>query len=61
MKIIVNGKLEKQIVKRFKCSVCGCIFEANENEFNYPASPYGSIYTCKCPYCFNEGAVIECH
>ena len=60
MKIIVNGNLKskKHTVRRFECPDCGCIFEANENEFNYPASPYGSIYTSKCPCCFYEGAVV---
>ena len=55
MKIIKEGSMPNN-TKRFKCEVCGCIFEANEKE--YCASSYMEVmvgvlpnYKCACPTC----------
>ena len=61
MEIITYGNLEKQTVKRFQCTYCGCIFEADKNEYNCISIPLnGNVYSCNCPCCLKEGAVLEC-
>lgn len=65
MKIIKQGSMVETMLKTvtFECDNCGCIFEANKQE--YTVKPYrwwdffgGDTYTCKCPYC-NENVRVE--
>lgn len=57
MKIIKEGSMPNT-TKRFKCSICGCIFEANKGEYrasswwevNLSISPLPA-YKCACPTC----------
>ena len=57
MKIIKQGmsKAEiekiKNIVKRFKCGTCGCIFEADKTEYESEEEYRYTTYYCKCPNC----------
>lgn len=53
MKIITHGRPETVLnpIKRFKCSYCGCVFEADEKEYKV-GQQYNNIYRqCKCPDC----------
>jgi len=53
MKIIQNGnpKLVFSATKRFHCGSCGCLFEAEKDEY-ITGSQYNDIfYQCKCPGC----------
>lgn len=53
MKIIQNGnpKLVFSATKRFRCGSCGCLFEAEKDEY-ITGSQYNDIfYQCKCPEC----------
>lgn len=59
MKIIKQGKTEEELkailneTKRFECRTCGCIFDANKDEYEHSLSnQYEDIYYfCKCPNC----------
>ena len=55
MKIIKEGNLEllKQI-RRFKCGLCGCIFEADNTEYKTDNQYNHTYYTCDCPCCNRE-------
>ncbi len=49
-KIIVPGRIPT-IARRFKCDYCGCVFDADKDEYKR-RTLYGGIYnTCKCPCC----------
>lgn len=53
MKIIKHGRPETVLntVKRFKCGSCGCVFEADKEEYT-SGTQYNEIYfQCKCPEC----------
>lgn len=57
MKIIKQGISEDELnrnlkqPKRFKCEICGCVFEAYRNEYKIEiAYPY-MYYFCDCPNC----------
>lgn len=62
MKIIKQGKTKEVVeailrhTKRFKCNTCGCIFEANDDEYEYHM--YTDV-TCKCPNCGQNARGIE--
>jgi Zn finger protein HypA/HybF involved in hydrogenase expression len=57
MKIIKEGKTKEELekilknTKRFKCKTCGCIFEANDNEYIYEEDYIYATCYCKCPNC----------
>lgn len=44
MKILKQGKSKEEIdriikrVRQFECSICGCVFEANDTEYKYQFS-----------------------
>ena len=52
MKILKEGSLNKiNKIKRFECNKCGCLFEANKNEYKI-SSQYNQEYVyCECPFC----------
>ncbi|MCD8159079.1 MAG: hypothetical protein LUD77_09360 [Clostridiales bacterium] len=53
MKIIKPGneKLTKKPIL-FDCVKCGCVFEADCEEYTYAGSYYGgTMVRCKCPCC----------
>lgn len=54
MKIIRQGDPDRlHKVKRFICRECGCIFEADKEEYK-TGSQYNESYVwCECPYCAN--------
>ncbi len=37
--------------RRFECDRCGCVFEANNNEYKSAAQYNDIYYFCKCPCC----------
>lgn len=59
-KIIVQGDKEKgekyfKRIKRFTCDVCGCVFEADKDSYEYYADQRdGSWYKMNCPCCGNR-------
>lgn len=55
MKIIKQGILPSKI-RRFTCGNCGCIFEAEENEYERITNQMEYMetkasYKCTCPTC----------
>lgn len=67
MKIVVAGdpnRLHK--IVRFECKMCGCIFDADERDYQYTEHKFVGIdfldtiaetfpeYSCSCPFCTNE-------
>lgn len=52
MKIIIPGDLKKlNKTKQFTCKNCGCLFEANKDEYYIGAQYNEEYYYCKCPFC----------
>lgn len=57
MNIIKQGKSKEELekirkqTKRFACSLCDCIFEADINEYNYEEENTFISYYCECPNC----------
>lgn len=52
MKIIKEGDLNKlKKIKRFECKECGCIFEAEKNEYKHGSQYNDTYYYCECPFC----------
>ena len=54
MKIIQEGDKQKLLqIVRFKCRVCGCIFDADKTEYQWyeVGACYDSGLRCKCPTC----------
>lgn len=66
MKIIKQGKSKaeikkiKNIVKRFKCLTCECVFEADNNEYKSSQVYTYVPYYCKCPNCGDDAFELEC-
>lgn len=60
MKIIRPGKIDPK-TKRFTCSYCGCVFEADQGEYcNVSYSEWVTDHIeekCQCPTC---GAMAYC-
>ena len=53
MKIIKEGNLDKlKKIKRFECKECGCIFEAEKDEYKWDSQYNETYYYCKCPCCY---------
>lgn len=48
MKIIKHGDPQK-MTKRFVCSSCGCIFEADSNEYRTHFVRNEMVAACDCP------------
>lgn len=57
MKIIQHGrpKTNFSTIKRFECDSCGCVFEADKDEYsnmnNFDESKMLPVYRCLCPEC----------
>ncbi len=54
MRIIYHGDVNKaKKIKRFKCGVCGCVFEADNTEYKtqYSQRENCAWYEIKCPTC----------
>lgn len=52
MKIIKEGDKQKLLrIKKFECFACGCIVEADKNEYFMSDEFSSSSYTCNCPTC----------
>lgn len=57
MKIIKEGKSKEKLevllnkTKRFECKTCGCVFEADNVEYQYLYDYIYSEYYAKCPNC----------
>lgn len=53
IKIIKDGSLKKlNKTKRFTCSKCGCIFEADDSSYTINSWRNEKIYiTAICPFC----------
>lgn len=55
MKILKQGKSKEKVdriikqVRQFECSICGCVFEADNTEYKYQFSH--KWLECKCPNC----------
>ena len=58
MKFIKQGKSKEDVeriakaTKQFSCKRCGCIFEADKDEYSIRQCGYNETeYYCKCPNC----------
>lgn len=52
MKIIKEGDLNKlKEIKHFECKKCGCIFEAEKDEYKWGNQYNETYYYCKYPCC----------
>lgn len=53
MKILVPGNVDLlKNAKQFRCDVCGCIWVANNEEYNTDFSTKNeTYYICDCPTC----------
>lgn len=56
MKIIKDGDKElaerkKKQTKRFECKMCGCIFEADKDEYADTGVQYDFYFYAECPCC----------
>lgn len=52
MKIIKHGNLGVlKNICRFQCYKCGCIFEADDNEYIPLLARNEEYYSMGCPYC----------
>lgn len=55
MTIIVEGDLNKLVEhKIFHCRHCGCIFEADNTEYEINTDYNPIYYSCICPTCENR-------
>ena len=55
MKIIKEGDVSKTLrIKRFECKECGCIFEADKNEYETSSDYRETVYRIECPTCGNR-------
>lgn len=51
MRIVQEGNPVNK-TRRFGCSRCGCIFDADKGEYEITYYPYlEPMFTCKCPNC----------
>lgn len=50
MQIIKPGK-KISTIRRFECTNCGCVFEADESEYKIVFNYNESHARCKCPCC----------
>lgn len=53
MNILRNGDLDRlKRIKRFICTDCGCIFEAEKTEYKNESNQRDGVqFSCKCPTC----------
>ena len=57
MEIIKQGKTKEELkailnkTKCFECMTCGCIFKANEGEYEASHDYIYTTYYCNCPNC----------
>lgn len=65
MKIIINGDETKaKRIKRFQCRCCGCLFEAEQDDYltthevAYTTTKSETKYRCRCPVCKTEAELI---
>lgn len=49
-KIIIPG-VRQDKTKRFECSNCGCVFDADENDYYENDSLITRMYAAYCPTC----------
>ena len=55
MEIIKPGDLDKlKQIKRFECRKCGCIFTADNTEYEIDDQYSQEYYSCDCPTCGNQ-------
>ena len=60
MKIIKQGLSKEELeaklkaVKRFQCTTCGCVFEADKDEYKADDDYCRVVYFCECPNCKNN-------
>lgn len=50
MKILQHGN-PKVTIRRFQCTECGCIFEADKHEYITGTQYNETYYRCPCPEC----------
>lgn len=52
MKIIKDGDLNRlKRIRRFSCDTCGCLFEADKDEYEADTQYNETFYLCNCPCC----------
>ena len=59
MKILKQGKTKEEVeriikqTRQFECTICGCIFEADNTEYKHQCCQREATewYECECPNC----------
>ena len=52
MRIVKPGRiLDTQ--RRFTCTICGCVFEVEKDEYKHHFYRNEDYYSCVCPMCNN--------
>lgn len=60
MKIIIPGILRfAKETKQFTCKKCGCVFEADRDEYSCGTQYNDGYYMCQCPTCGNIAYLDE--
>lgn len=65
MKVIKQGKSKEELkailsrTKRFECKICGCIFEADYDEYETEEVQIYSYHYCKCPNCGQKANEVK--
>ena len=57
MKIIKQGDVSRLVhIRRFDCPLCGCVFEADNNEYGEVLSMMDIYWRITCPCCKKKTA-----
>jgi hypothetical protein len=65
MKIIKQGKTKEELkiilkkTKCFECKTCGCVFEADDGEYETVEVQIYSYCFCKCPNCGQRAKEVK--
>ena len=52
--IITKSEVPVTQFKRFRCSKCGCLFEADNTEYTIATTTLLSFCVCECPFCHEQ-------
>lgn len=55
IQIIRQGYLKSPVI-RFVCRNCGCVFDANKDDYKLIATSGGLAYITDCPHCHKRVA-----
>jgi len=61
MKILIPGfKVKTKGINTFQCLTCGCVFEADKDDYFELEMQYNKIfYLCNCPMCGKPAVPVD--